>query len=132
MPIGRLAIAPNRRNGRCNVKTRDAELMDTYSGDNQIIMHPDDVAYTTLYADSDILCYKVTPFDLVNVEATYKRMVNKLFKNMLGQKMESYMDDMLVQYVKVKLNVMDLRVDIECVGLHNVHLNLSKYTFMEK
>lgn len=51
----------------------------------KITMHPNDKSYTTFYTDNDdVLCYKVMPFRLVNTRATYQRMVNKLFKDMVG------------------------------------------------
>lgn len=40
------------------------------------------------------------PFGLVNAGATYQRMIDNRFKNMLGQNMKAYVDDMLVKLVK--------------------------------
>lgn len=65
-------------------------LMDTYSGYNQIRMHPANKAHTSF---NDILFYKVIPFILVNAGTTYHKMVNKLFKNMLGPNMEAYVNE---------------------------------------
>lgn len=61
-----------------------------------------------LILDSIILCYKIMPFDLVNVGQTYQRMINNLFKNMFGQNMKVYVDDMMVEYVQGDLHVTDL------------------------
>ena len=36
-------------------------------------------------------------FGLKNAGATYQRMVNKVFKELLGSTMEAYVDDMIVK-----------------------------------
>ena len=37
------------------------------------------------------------PFRLKNAEATYQRLVNKMFNKKIDRNMEVYMDDMLVK-----------------------------------
>ena len=37
------------------------------------------------------------PFDLKNVGATYQRLVNMMFKDLIGKSMEVYVDDMLAK-----------------------------------
>lgn len=37
------------------------------------------------------------PFGLKNTGATYKRLVNKMFRDHIGKSMEVYMGDMLVK-----------------------------------
>ncbi|KAI5313592.1 hypothetical protein L3X38_042768 [Prunus dulcis] len=64
--------------------TSDNQLlsfMGAYSGYNQIMMHEDDKANTSFLIEIGIYCYKVMTFRLKNVEATYQRFVNKIFKN---------------------------------------------------
>ena len=39
------------------------------------------------------------PFGLKNAGATYQRIVNKIFKDLIGNIMEAYVDDMLVRSV---------------------------------
>ena len=36
-------------------------------------------------------------FDLQNTGATYQRLVNSVFKDLIGKSMEVYVDDMLVK-----------------------------------
>jgi len=57
-------------------------LMDAYFGYNQIKMHPLDEDKTT-FTTGGIYCYKVMPFGLKNVGATFQRMVNKVFKDLI-------------------------------------------------
>ena len=37
------------------------------------------------------------PFRLKNIGVTYQRMVNKVFKELLGSTMEAYVDDMILK-----------------------------------
>ena len=72
-------------------------FMDAFSGYNQILMHPDDQEKTSFITERGIFCYKVMPFGLKNAGATYQRLVNKMFHDLLGRTMEVYIDDMLVK-----------------------------------
>ena len=69
--------------------------MDTYSGYNQIPMAKIDKKYTTFMTESDNYYYNVMPFDMKNVGTTYQRMMNKVFRNEIGDMLEVYMDDMI-------------------------------------
>ena len=42
-------------------------------------------------------CYKVMPFGLKNVGATYKRPATALFHDMMHKEVEVYVDDMMVK-----------------------------------
>ena len=71
--------------------------MDAFLGYNQILMHPDDQEKTAFITERGIFCYKVMPFGLKNTDATYQRLVNKMFADYLGDMMEVYIDDMPVK-----------------------------------
>ena len=73
--------------------------MDAYSGYNQIKMHLLDEDKMAFTAGRGIYCYKVISFGFKNVGATFQRMVNKVFKDLIGNTMEVYVDDMLVKSV---------------------------------
>ena len=47
-----------------------------------------------------IYCYKVMPFGLKNTGTTFLRMVNKVFKDLIRNTMEVYIEDMLVKSVQ--------------------------------
>ena len=49
------------------------------------------------------------PFGLKNVEATYQRLVNKMFSNQIGRNMEVYMDDVLVKSKEELAHLDDLK-----------------------
>lgn len=72
-------------------------FMDEFSGYNQILMHLADAEKTAFITERGAYCYKVMPFNLKNADATYQRLVNRMFANLIGKTMEVYIDDMLVK-----------------------------------
>ena len=71
--------------------------MDAYSGYNQIPMVMSDKHCTVFMINSGNYYYNVMPFGLKNAEATYQQMMNKVFRNQIGDMLEVYMDDMIVK-----------------------------------
>ena len=55
-------------------------FMDAFSGYNQIRMALEDEEHTLFITNQGTYCYKVMPFGLKNVGATYQRLVNKVFQ----------------------------------------------------
>ncbi|XP_022863650.1 uncharacterized protein LOC111383741 [Olea europaea var. sylvestris] len=60
------------------------------------MFRPDEEA-TSFITDRGLYCYKVMPFGLKNVGATYQRLVNMMFVELIGRTIEVYVDDMLVK-----------------------------------
>ena len=71
--------------------------MDVFSGYNQIRMDEADQEKTSFVTSQGLFCYKVMPFRLKNVGATYQRLMNKMFTQQIGRNVEVYVDDMLVK-----------------------------------
>ncbi|RDX84094.1 hypothetical protein CR513_34903, partial [Mucuna pruriens] len=59
-------------------------FMDAYSGYNNIKMHPQDEAETAFIMDLRTYYYKVMPFGLRNTGATYPRLMDKIFEEIVG------------------------------------------------
>jgi len=72
-------------------------FMDAFSGYNQIRMHKDDQEKTSFVTSKGLFCYKVMPFGLKNMDATYQRLMNKMFAQQIGRNVQVYVDDMLVK-----------------------------------
>ena len=72
-------------------------FLDAFSRYHQIPMHSPDVEKTTFITPCGLYCYNVMPFGLKNAGATYQRLVTKIFQQLLGNTMEAYIDDMLVE-----------------------------------
>ena len=104
-------------------------FMDAFSGYNQIIMDTSDQEKTSFVTGQGTCCYRVMPFGLRNVGATYQRLVNKMFQKQIEASMEVYIDDMLVKSVKAKLHVAHLAESFQVLKNYNMKLNPTKCAF---
>lgn len=104
-------------------------FMDAYSGYSQILMHPDDQEKTTFMTNLGIFCYKVMPFGLKNAGATYQRLVNKMFVDLLGKTMEVYIDDMLIKSLIAHDHISHLSQYFDILKKYNMKLNPTKCSF---
>ncbi|XP_013632851.1 PREDICTED: uncharacterized protein LOC106338416 [Brassica oleracea var. oleracea] len=104
-------------------------FMDTFSGYNQIMMHPDDREKTAFITYRGTYCYKVMPFGLKNAGATYQRLVNKMSADKLGVTMEVYIDDMLVKSLHAADHLSHLQDCFETLNKYGMKLNPAKCTF---
>lgn len=57
--------------------------MDTYSGYNQILMSLADAPITTFITDQNNYYYKVIPFGLKSIGATYQRLIDIIFSSQI-------------------------------------------------
>ena len=80
--------------------------------------------------DKNLYCYQMMPSRLKNVGATYQRLVNKMFREQIGQNMEVDVDDMLVKSVKVASHVIDLSKAFDTLRCYGMKLNPSKCAFV--
>ena len=92
-------------------------------------MHPTDEDKTAFTTGRAICCYKVMPFGLKNVGATFQRMVNKVFKELIRNTIEVYIDDMIVKSLKSSNHIQHLEEAFVFVQKFNVKLNPEKCTF---
>ena len=76
-----------------------------------------------------IYCYKVMPFGLKNAGATFQRMVDHVFKDLIGKTMTVYVDDMLVKSTRRTDHITHLREAFSTLRKYNIKLNLEKCTF---
>ncbi|KAL5741572.1 hypothetical protein ACOSP7_028304 [Xanthoceras sorbifolium] len=104
-------------------------FMDAFSGYNQILMHPNDQEKTAFVTKQGIFYYKVMPFRLKNVGATYQRLVNKMFREMLGMTIEVYIDDMLVKSLEAERHLEHLRQAFDTLKKYGMKLNPTKCSF---
>ena len=103
--------------------------MDTFSGYNQINMDPDDQEKTSFVMGQGTYCYRVMPFGLKNVGATYQRLVKKMFQKQIGASMEVYIDDMLVKSTTAELHIAHLSEAFHILREYNMKLNPAKCAF---
>ena len=104
-------------------------FMDAFSGYNQIKIAEEDQEKTAFITSQGLYCYKVMPFRLKNVGATYQRLVNKMFNKQIGKNMELYVDDMLVKSKEELAHLDNLRETFATLKHYQMKLNLSKCVF---
>ena len=104
-------------------------FMDAFSGYNQISMDQDDQEKTSFVTGQGTYYYRVMPFGLKNAEATYQRLVNRMFQKIIGTSMEVYIDDMLVQSTTAELHIAHLSEAFQILREYNMKLNPAKCAF---
>ena len=69
------------------------------------------------------------PFSLKNVDATYQRLINKMFAYQIGRNIQVYVDNMLVKSRREDDHLNDLKETFDTLCSYNMKLNLSKCVF---
>ncbi|XP_070011351.1 uncharacterized protein [Nicotiana sylvestris] len=106
-----------------------ANLSYDMKGYNQIKMDPIDEEKTSFITDRGTYYYKVIPFGLKNVGATYQSLVTKIFQEHLGKTMEVYIDDMLVKTQHSGDHISHLSDTFQILRKFNMKLNPEKCAF---
>lgn len=108
---------------------RILSFLDAYSGYNQIRMYPPDEEKTAFMTEGANFCYRVMPFGLKNVGATYQRLMDKVFIDQIGKNLEVYVDDMVMKSDDPEQHPTDLEDIFSQLGKHNMRLNPEKCSF---
>ena len=69
------------------------------------------------------------PFGLKNAEATYQRLMNKMFAHQIGRNVQVYVNDMLIKGVREDDHLSDLQETFNMLRTYNMKLNPSKCAF---
>ena len=104
-------------------------FMDAFLGYNQIRMAEKDQEKTSFIMNQRLYCYKVMPFGLKNAEATYQRLVNRMFSKQISRNMEVYVDDMLVKSREELTHLDDLKGMFTTLKQYQMKLNPAKCVF---
>ncbi|TYK28162.1 uncharacterized protein E5676_scaffold289G00760 [Cucumis melo var. makuwa] len=104
-------------------------FMDGSSGYNQIRMTLSDEEMTAFRTPKGIYCYKVMPFGLKNVGATYQRVMQKVFDDMLHKYVECYVDDLVVKSKRRQDHLKDLKVVFNRLRKYQLRMNPLKCAF---
>ena len=65
-------------------------------------MYELDKKHTSFITDRGLYCYKAMLFGIKNAGATYQRLVNMMFKDLIGKSIEVCVDDILVKSKMVR------------------------------
>ena len=69
------------------------------------------------------------PFGLKNAEATYQRLVNRMFQKQIGATIKVYINDMLVKSTTAEFHITHLTEAFQILRNYNMKLNPAKYAF---
>ncbi|XP_068475223.1 uncharacterized protein [Phaseolus vulgaris] len=104
-------------------------FLDAYSSYNQIQMYHRDREKTAFRTDSDNFFYEVMPFGLKNAGATYQRLMDHVFHDMIGRNVEVYVDDIVVKSDSCEQHVSDLKEVFQALRQYRMRLNPEKCAF---
>lgn len=71
-------------------------------------------------------------FGLKNVEATYQRMVSKVFEDLIGKVLDAYIHDTIVKGKNFGDHLQNLKTVFERLQRYRVRINPKKCTFSVK
>lgn len=100
-----------------------------FVGYNQVKMYglnEERISFTT---NKGLYCYTVMPFNLKNARATYQCLVNKLFKEQIGNTMEIYVDEMITKSMKTTDHISHLNGTFDVLRKFDMKLNPKKCAF---
>ena len=98
-------------------------FMDGFLGYNQIKMAPKDMTKTTFTTEWGIYYYTVMPLDLKNAGATYQRMATALLHDMMHNKVEVYVNDMIMKSKDRESHTINLRKFFKETKKYSLRLN---------
>ena len=104
-------------------------FLDAFQGYHQIALAVDDQEKTAFVTLIENYHYKVMPFGLKNIGATYQRMMTRMFELQLGKNIEIYIDDMVVKSKVESDHVNDLVNIFDILRRYKLRLNASKCSF---
>ena len=104
-------------------------FLDAFSGYHQIPIHHPDAENTSFITPHGLYRYNVMPFGLKNAGATYQRLVTKMFRPLLGNTMEVYIDDMLVKSKQCPDHATHLQQAFDLLREYGMKLNPLKCAF---
>jgi len=104
-------------------------FLDAFSDYNQIMMHPRDECKTAFMTQSSCYCYRAMPFGLKNAWATYQRLMDRVLAPILGQKVQAYVDDMVVTTQQKEQHATDLEELFTTIAKYRLKMNPEKCVF---
>ena len=102
---------------------------DAYLGYNQIPMFKLDEEQASFITDHQLHCFKSMSFNLKNARATYQRLVNTMFKDLIGKTMEVYVYDILLKSKLAKDHMVHLGEMFFVLRKYRMKLNPLKCAF---
>jgi len=104
-------------------------FMDGFLGYNQIKIKENDQYKITFKTPWGNFCYKVMPFGLKNVGATYQRVMTSMFHDFIHKTMEVYVNDILIKSKRKEDHVSDIKATFDRMKQYKLRIKLQKCVF---
>ena len=104
-------------------------FLDAFSDYHQILIFHSKQEKKAFITPQGLYCYHVMSVGLKNVSATYQRLMTKIFKPLMGQRMEVYIDDIVVKSKTRAEHVQHLEKAFGLMQKYNMKLNPLKCAF---
>jgi hypothetical protein len=104
-------------------------FLDAYSGFHQIQMSRKDRKHTTFVTVVGLYCYVVMPYGLKNALATFVWAMRKTFSDLIRDRVEVYVDDIVVKTKRGSTLVEDLTLVFDKLQATRTKLNPEKCIF---
>jgi hypothetical protein len=104
-------------------------FLDAYSGFHQIQMSREDRKHTAFVIVDGLYCYVVMPYGLKNALPTFVRAMSKTFGDLIRDKVEVYVDDIVVKTKRESTLVEDLTLVFDRLRATRTKLNPDKCIF---
>jgi hypothetical protein len=104
-------------------------FLDAYSGFHQIQMSREDRKHTAFVIVDGLYYYVIMPYGLKNVLPTFVRAMSKTFGDLIRDKVEVYVDDIVVKTKRGSTLVEDLALVFDRLRATSTKLNPDKCVF---
>jgi ribonuclease HI len=104
-------------------------FLDAYSGFHQIQMPRQDRKHTSFITVDVLYCYVVMPYGLKNALPTFVRAMGKTFGDLIRDRIEVYVDDIVVKTKRGSTLVEDLNLVFDKLRTTRTKLNPDKCVF---
>jgi hypothetical protein len=104
-------------------------FLDVYSGFHQIQMSTEDRKHTAFVTVDGLYCYVVMPYGLKNALPTFVRAMSKTFGDLIRDKVEVYVNDIMVKTKRGSTLVEDLTLVFDKLQATRTKLNPDKCVF---
>jgi hypothetical protein len=104
-------------------------FLDAYSGFHQIQMSRQDRKHTAFVTVDGLYCYVLMPYGLKNVLPTFVWAMSKTFGDLIRDRVEVYVDDIMVKTKRGSTLVEDLNLVFDKLRATRTKLNLEKCVF---
>jgi ribonuclease HI len=104
-------------------------FLDVYSGFHQIQTSREDREHTAFVTVDGLYCYVVMPYGLKNALSTFVRAMSKTFEDLIRDRVEVYVDDIVVKTKRGSTLVEDLTLVFDKLRATCTKLNPDKCVF---